>query len=49
MLAYRGVTFTGLMESLGEALDRGEDWVPDSAVRRAREIDRARYSRRDIG
>lgn len=49
MLARRGVTWTALVEALGQLLDEGTDWVPDEAVERARAIDRQRYSRRPRG
>jgi hypothetical protein len=42
----RGVTMTALIEALGRSLNEGEEWVPDDAIRRAREIDRERRSRR---
>lgn len=51
LLVRRGVRFTTLMEALGEMLadpthpDHG--WVPEAAIRRARELDRERYSRHD--
>ncbi len=47
LLTRRGVTYTTLIEALGELLDQGDDtWLPDSAVERARQLDRQRYSRR---
>lgn len=43
----RGVTLTTLAEAIGEHLDAGQDdWVPDSVITRARELDRQRRSRR---
>lgn len=42
----KGVSMTALMEALGERLTDGQDWVPDEAVDRARQIDRQRRSRR---
>jgi hypothetical protein len=48
-LGRRGVTWTALVEALGQLLDEGVDWVPEEAVARARAIDRGRYSRRPKG
>lgn len=45
-LARHNLTATGLLEALGELLAVGDDWVPESAIERARVIDRARLSRR---
>lgn len=45
LLTRRGVTFTALAEALGELLAETDDWVPDSAIVRARELDRQRHSR----
>lgn len=43
----RNVTFTALMEALGELLAASEvEWVPDEAIARAHELDRQRRSRR---
>jgi hypothetical protein len=42
----RGVTLTALLEALGRILATGEDWTPDQAIDRARQIDRERRSRR---
>jgi hypothetical protein len=47
LLTRRGVTFTTLIEALGELLDQGVDWVPEEAIQRARQIDRQRHSRRE--
>lgn len=43
-----GVSFTTLIQALGELhADPGApDWVPERAVKRARQLDRARHSRR---
>lgn len=46
-LTRRGITFTTMIEALGELLDQGVDWVPEEAVERARQLDRERYSRRE--
>lgn len=43
----RGVKYTALIEILGQMLREGVDWVPDDAIRRARELDHERHSRRE--
>ena len=45
LCTLRGVTMTTLAEALGQMLAEGEDWVPESAIERARAIDRERRSR----
>lgn len=45
----RGVSWTALIEALGEQLAAGENWVPETAVVRARQLDRQRGSRRERG
>lgn len=43
----RNITWTALIEALGERLAVGDDgWLPDDVVDRARQVDRARRSRR---
>lgn len=43
----RNVTFNTMVEALGELLAAGDDdWVPDEAVARARDLDAQRRSRR---
>lgn len=42
-----GVTNTALAEAMGEQLAAGDEgWIPEGVVIRARELDRARRSRR---
>lgn len=43
----RNVTYTALMEALGQRLADGDDtWLPEDVVARAHAIDRERRSRR---
>jgi hypothetical protein len=46
LITRRGVTYTALIQALGELLAEGVDWVPEEAIRRARATDRERGSRR---
>jgi hypothetical protein len=46
ILVEHGMTWTVLIEILGQLSDEGLDWLPPEAVQRARELDLARYSRR---
>jgi hypothetical protein len=40
------ISLTALLEALGQLLSEGEAWIPDDAVKRARQLDRQRHSRR---
>ena len=47
MLDRRRITYTAFAEALALHLrDAGDDWLPDAVIRRARQIDVERYSRR---